>query len=236
MNQSRFIELLNLYIDDQITADEAAELENAVASDPERQRTYAAYCRMHRACSLIGQHERLHAPASLAFERALRDADRKIAAASRAPRFHPMWGVGLAGVAAMAACIAFVVTRSPQVTAPDAAPVTVAGMSAPTMTVRLRPMPVVALDNADRIEARPVFAHQAYALAVHDNQETADADTVDRAVAAWAQRVQLDSRKPVLAEDMAFETRSTIHPDNRVFRSRRPMQATAEFTAYQFQR
>jgi anti-sigma factor RsiW len=53
MNDSRFIELLNLYVDREITPAEAAELEAEVQASPQRRRSFNQYCRMDRACTLV---------------------------------------------------------------------------------------------------------------------------------------------------------------------------------------
>ena len=53
MKDSKFIELLNLYLDQQIEPAEAALLEEEIARHPARRQTYQQYCRMHRACTLM---------------------------------------------------------------------------------------------------------------------------------------------------------------------------------------
>ena len=53
MNDSEFIELLNLYLDHEITPADAARLEAEVRGNPERRRTYLEYCRMQKACALL---------------------------------------------------------------------------------------------------------------------------------------------------------------------------------------
>lgn len=53
MNDREFIELLNLYLDHEITPSDAARLEAEVRSNPERRRTYLEYCRMQKACALL---------------------------------------------------------------------------------------------------------------------------------------------------------------------------------------
>jgi hypothetical protein len=53
MKESRFIELLNLYIDQQISPDDAALLEEAILQNPRRRQVYLQYCRMHRACTIV---------------------------------------------------------------------------------------------------------------------------------------------------------------------------------------
>ncbi len=53
MKESEFLELLNLYLDHEITAADAARLESEVATNPGRRKTYDAYCRMHKACGMV---------------------------------------------------------------------------------------------------------------------------------------------------------------------------------------
>lgn len=52
MKESKFIELLNVYIDHQISPEDAALLEHEILRDPRRRKIYSQYCRMHRACTL----------------------------------------------------------------------------------------------------------------------------------------------------------------------------------------
>jgi hypothetical protein len=52
MNERRFIELVNLYIDHEISASELEELENEVAQNAQRRQVYHQYCRLQSAaCS-----------------------------------------------------------------------------------------------------------------------------------------------------------------------------------------
>jgi hypothetical protein len=50
------------------------------------------------------------------------------------------------------------------------------------------------------------------------------------------QRVEQSGFQSIVVDDQAFQTRATLHPDNRVFRSRYGLQGNTEFTAFQFQR
>src|SRR5262245_11333707 len=52
MNDSEFIELLNLYLDHEISAADAAKLEAEVQNHPARRRIYHQYCRMQKGCKL----------------------------------------------------------------------------------------------------------------------------------------------------------------------------------------
>ena len=67
MNDRRFQELLNLYLDHEIAPAEAAELETEVLGNPARRRTYDQYCRLQRGCRLLGGHAGAHAPDSQVF-------------------------------------------------------------------------------------------------------------------------------------------------------------------------
>ena len=53
MNDREFIELLNLYVDPEISAEDALKLEAAVLADPKRREIYDQYCRMQKACTML---------------------------------------------------------------------------------------------------------------------------------------------------------------------------------------
>jgi hypothetical protein len=53
MNDKKFMELLNLYLDREIDAADALKLEAEVASNRERRRVYDQYCRIQKACSML---------------------------------------------------------------------------------------------------------------------------------------------------------------------------------------
>jgi len=55
MKDSEFIELLNLYLDHEISAADAARLEAEVVSNPARRKTYQEYCRMQKACKMLAE-------------------------------------------------------------------------------------------------------------------------------------------------------------------------------------
>ena len=96
MSEREFIELLNLYVDQEIGANDAVRLEAEVTANPERRRVYDQYCRMHKACSMLGSE------LATAHEGPV---ERKVVEfpVSRASRLRPM----AAGLAA-AACLAVV--------------------------------------------------------------------------------------------------------------------------------
>jgi len=249
MNDRRFTELLNLYLDHEIAPAEAAELEAEVLRNPERRRTYDRYCRMQRGCSLLGAHERAIAPESQAFARSLREAERKIAEPRRAV---PVWRTAYVGVfagAAMAASVAvvFVVNRdqggaSPAATGavvavnqPDVAlaahtPVLVSAVAPAPVSVA----PVPTATGSSAFEFQPVIVPAS--LGATRNPREVEVAANDREAVEWMKRVDALQLKQVVVDEQAFDGRSSLQPDNRVFRSRHSMQGSAEFTAFQFQR
>jgi hypothetical protein len=55
MNDKEFIELLNLYVDREISAEDALRLEKVVATNPGRREVYDQYCRIQKACSMLSE-------------------------------------------------------------------------------------------------------------------------------------------------------------------------------------
>lgn len=152
MKDSRFIELLNLYVDREITPAEAAELEAEVHRSAEHRGVFNQYARMDRACTIVlSQHEAAPAPKLAA---ALADADRKVVGfpAQAGGRSKLVFFGGLLAAAA-AVAIVFVNRDAPPATALDPVPsqpqtqVVVLPPVAPVITGREA---VVALPFGDR--------------------------------------------------------------------------------------
>lgn len=254
MNDRRFTELLNLYVDHEISPAEAAELEAEVQGNPERRRAYDRYCRLQRGCSLLGAHERALAPASAGFARSLRDAERKIANPRRP---GPFWRTAYSGAfagAAIAACVTVIVVVNRQPAGPPslAAGTVVADASAVPDEVRARetvPAPAIAAaavpvsspasaglvpTGSLAFEFQPVLV-PASLDATRPTREIELASN-DREATEWMKRVDALQLKQMVVDEQAFEARPTLQQDNRVFRSRHSLQSNAEFTAFQFQR
>jgi hypothetical protein len=98
MNDQEFIELLNLYVDREISAEDALRLEKVVATNPRRREVYDQYCRIQKACSMLSEETLdMSSVASTA---------SVIAFPTQSPwRFGPM----IAGLAAAAACALVIV-------------------------------------------------------------------------------------------------------------------------------
>jgi len=231
MKESRFIELLNLYVDHQIGPEEAAELETEILRSPERRKTYRDYCRIQRACGLLFDRESQMAPASSVLEKSLRETERKIIGFP--DRRRTGWGAytaAFAGAAAMAACLAVVLMR----------PAT-SGFQNHGTSVAVSPAkdasPFVAQSTVPLIQTVALTPRGAGFQPVLSGQNfTVGRDETSPAGTEWMQQVQLPPVQRVLVDDTVFEARPTLQQDNRVFRGSRPIQGNVEFTAFQFQR
>jgi len=216
MKDTKFIELLNLYLDHQISETDAAALEAEIRQNPARHRLYRQYCQMHKACAQLSAQFATEAPART-----------RVAPAGRSRRLATFSYFG-AGLAAAAACVAVIVMNRPD-TSPAGAPalaVSAPAAAFPTAT----PLPPPAAPSQ---ELRTVFTTQALAqLDVAPGLTpvfvTATADSFD-----WMNDLRLN---PVQTTPVVFESSPARAPDRETFRSRRPFQATVEMTAYQFQK
>jgi hypothetical protein len=213
VKESRFIELLNLYIDQQITSEDAAALEEEILASPRRRRTYQQYCRMHRACTLVFEHSR--------GEQAAGDArvEPALIPLEAAPR-RPSWRFYAAGLAA-AACVGFVavqVYRHP-VTTPLRGDIA-AVQQAAGPTVRAGAAEPWRLDEA----AAPVVFTRSSPLT-----------TVNFATLNAPARAAADTFRPSM-EAFVFEQTAAVPGSVTTFRSRPPGERETEMTAFQFQR
>lgn len=58
MKDKRFLELVNVYLDGEISEAETAELEGEIRSSAKRMDQYRRYCRMQKACMMIAKESR----------------------------------------------------------------------------------------------------------------------------------------------------------------------------------
>ncbi|HTQ31515.1 MAG TPA: hypothetical protein VMI53_09925 [Opitutaceae bacterium] len=214
MKESRFIELLNLYIDQQISPAEAAELEVEIARSPAHHRTYLQYCRMHRACVMLFENFQVP-PAPLA--QALDQAEGKVTTFP-ARRFRVTRAAGVAGLAVAAACIAFVVVN-------QTSPVAQVRVPAESFHVAVADAP------ARAPEFHTVFT--ARKLAPADNRLAVD---TPRMAFDWMNQIELSPMAPVSDRPVMFtipaESAST---DLRFRPARGSAQPAVEMTAFEFQ-
>ena len=218
MKDTEFIELLNLYLDAEISPADASRLEAEVQRNPERYRVYQQYCRMQKACTLLAADFTSDVPAAVA----LKSAPQRASALNL---------YAIAGVMAAAACVAFVfVYRTP-------APVPATG-SQPSVTATVAPAPVA--PEAARTIAQTVtvpmhrteFKPVLITKLLTQNPSTMEAFQDVRF--DWIDKMQLStmSREPV--ESLRFDPRPTLKPSTRFGPG--SIQDAPERAAFQFQR
>lgn len=122
MTHDKFIELLNLYLDGDLSPNEAAGLEREIHGNVERRRIYRQYCQMQRACADLSERFREEASPAAQF--------RSGAVVELPRRASGDWfrSIALVASGAAAACGVFMVL---QLSVPEAAESTVAQSGAP---------------------------------------------------------------------------------------------------------
>lgn len=239
MNDKKFIELLNLFVDREISSAEAAELEQEVARNPERRKVYQQYCRIHRGSVMLAKSYKSDGlPAGSKLAQAARSADEKVALfpERRSSSFGWAWASGL-GVAAAAACVAFVVVRNDG--SGSVAPVTGSPAIAQHASAPSSPAAAPVAPRADRgVAQSDRFSPTLVARALPSDLVTEAYATVKAPAPslAWMDRVEMPSVRSVPVEELVFEAKPGLQQDPRTFLSDRPMQGKVEMTAFQFQK
>ena len=194
MKDSKFIELLNLYVDHEITREEAALLEAEIQRDPERRRVYREYCQMQKACTLLTDSFRTEAPAP----------GKVVEFAPRSPLMQ--WATYASGALAAAACLAVVMMyrhNSATTVKPASTPAIASTTTAPQARVALQP--------AFAANPREAVASELSLASTGRNQFE------------WINRVQLDrlpapgqlwfeTRPTLQPQDLSLPSRRSIDP------------------------
>jgi anti-sigma factor RsiW len=218
MNEPRFIELLNLYVDQQLSPQEAAELESEIQGNPARRRTYQQYCRMQKACAQLFEHERTSAPASTALAQAMAAADRKIIAFPERETRRTLWPIGFSVAAvAAAACVAFVVVLK---TSPGGANGTASTANEVAATQRMHESSVAAVSTVMAEATKPdvalaanddlkrVFTVQPLVSAADKSEGLFITAAKDSRLLDWTRDVQLKPLRKVSVEEFVFDGRA----------------------------
>jgi hypothetical protein len=231
MKDHRFIELVNLYIDRQISAEETAELEAEIQASPQRRAVYRQYCQLHSATKQVYESFRANAE-----PQAGGPAGRVVTGNfTRRPRSN--W-IHYAGGLAAAACLAVVFVRYNAGSAPAAGglaqtaatPAVQVATVTPSTPAPGEPRAVAAAPGAtlvslkDNLSAEPDYAAMLAALRREEQR-------------AFASGEIQPSRLPSLFDDGVFDARQFAPANSpRVFRGKQAPAQPAEFTAFQFQR
>lgn len=248
MNDKRFIELLNLYVDQELTDEEARALEQEIAQRPDRRQVYTQYCRMQRACvRLFEQHaapapqvERLTAAAVAGAPEvielpALRFDEPQAAAPRRWTQ--AVWAGGMFAAAACVALVAVVAFRQNQ--APNAVPAmaTAPQVEQAAATVAAAPARASASQGADY---QPVVMVNTLLRSDSQNagKPAANLAALDPQSLDWLQDMKLLPMSRVPFETLRFDSQGRLEAVNHAtFASDRIEPATAtEISAFQFQR
>ncbi len=167
MKDTEFIELLNLYLDHEISAADAARLEAEVQTNPARRRVYQQYCRMQKACKMVA------ADFTTDLDQASDTAEKKVvafspalaAAEARRKRAGTMYTIGT--FAAVAACVAIIFVgqsrkAAPSAPAADQAQPIAQNLPAPAAPIANPDAVFVASDNASPrgLVSVPARTHQ----------------------------------------------------------------------------
>jgi len=258
MKDSEFIQLLNLYLDHEISAADAARLEAEVQSNGDRQKIYRQYCRMQKACKLLTSD---FAPELAPQERGDRKvfsfSDPKATAAARPARAASLYTMG--SIAAAAACVAIIfVGRSRQAPAestPFAAVPT--PQVAPAVLLASAPVDSITVSHASKVKvdtpsatvrsvsgpralgvtSRSTLVADPLLLTGNTQADAMLAAAIEQANTqfAWMHNVQLTPiEQPPAQNNLRFETQPvSLRSDGRSIGIRSTQPAT-EISAFQF--
>ncbi|PTX99064.1 zf-HC2 domain-containing protein [Opitutus sp. ER46] len=232
MKDSEFIELLNLYLDHEISAADAARLEAEVQGNPSRRRIYQDYCRMQKACRMLAE-DFVSEPTP--------ETSRKVIAFNAQPRRSVRAKVyALAGgLTAAAACVALVfVGQSPsQKSTPLAAPV-----AQTTPTVAAPTVAAVATTTAAPVTRGGIERRSSSAFSLNSNLQAASlvsaANGQNDARFAWLNDVRLTPiQVPAPADPLRFQVTPALSNESRTFTSgNRPAPADIPHISIRFER
>lgn len=245
MKESEFIELLNLYLDHEISAADAVRLEAEVQSNPARRRVYQQYCRMQKACKMVAADFQTDTESETAASRKVVAFDA--AASVQRKRAGSLYTLGT--FAAVAACVAIVFVgqsrqrANSEVMAVVAQPAPQGTPSASTVeatanvSVANVPAPRGLVSIAKRSQSMLVSAPLLLTGSTRtDAMMTSAADDASGQL-AWIESVQLAPlQQRVSAEVLRFDVRpATLRPEARVLGSNRASTETAtEMAAFRF--
>lgn len=232
MKDNRFIELVNLYIDRQITAAETTELEAEMQANPRRRAIYRQYCQMHRATTLVYESFRTNASGQ---QPEVAAGSATIARFESQPRHRRVrWTYYAGGLAA--ACLTLVFFGLNSTRTADANLAATPKSSPPAAVVASLPRVSVAPREAD-VARLGLVSLRNNNLAVEQDYTAMPAALRQEERRALASGQVQPGRLPSLFDDGVFESQQVLPANNqRVFRGRQTSAQPAEFTAFQFQR
>lgn len=228
MNDREFKELLNLYLDHEISGDDARRLELEVQKIPARRQRYLQYCRMQKACSLLSDE---------LVEQAASGDTRNISGFVPAEARWWTSSYAAASLVTLAACVAFILVMRP----PARVPVNARSVAAAPVPTGPQPVATALMERmADsataslRTVSGPVHRGEFQSvIAPYSFRSPRAADAPVDSRLNWLQNVQLVSLPATTPAKLQFQTKAapaTVPP------SFGPLPAPTESNALQFQR
>jgi hypothetical protein len=219
MNDKKFMELLNLYVDREVGAEDALRLEAEVATNPSRRRVYDQYCRIQKACSMLSEEQ----------ARGAADPGRGIASFPARSAWRPM---PLMAALAAACVVAVLAIRERGSFGSSEAPTAAAGAAAP-----------LAFASAPALQASPVAMEPVFvARLAPTGQAQAGAFPVIDASAqdtelSWIGGIHMTPVFPAANADFLLDPKSALKTPGFVEPQDGPdSQGPVEMTAFRFQR
>lgn len=240
MKESRFIELVNLCVDHELTSADAAELEGELQRTPARRAVLREYRALQRGCELLADADRSLAPRTAEAVRALRHRRTDDGASSRGWFGGWSWAAGATAAAVVAVVAVLKLDRlNPQ---PNAAGVVVAVAESalPTVAGGASAARLEMLDVA--VPAAPTATkglrmRSLWMPASAERASAAGLVAVASSDLSWMDDVRLPAVRSPRPEDLLFRERAVpVRAVEPMPPSQRPLQATLEMTAFQFQR
>lgn len=230
MKDSRFIELLNLYIDRQISTGETAELEAEIQRDPKRRAIYRQYCQIHTATKTVYESFR----AVAADQPAPATGQKGVVELFETRRRRTNWTY-YAGGLAVAACLALVFMRQTPAGPATTPALAEQATSAHPVVVAASPVAGAPADTPEpaavspRQTATPDYMAMLAALREQDEERAFNSE-----------RLQVGRIQPLFSDDIFEASRVFTAQEERIFRSQPaatpPSQQQAALSAFQFQR
>lgn len=246
MKDSEFLELLNLYLDHEISDADAARLEAEVQGNAKRRALYHEYCRMQKACKVLAAD----------FQTEGQAAEKRVRVAGEPPRQTRRVGFFIVGGASLAAaCLTLLfVARNGREAGPEAprafvqsakpGPSSSNGVNGTAKSAVANSGTrgiVLAATAADRASgARVTLIGDSLVLSGNKQPEAIFASTSSNGddQLAWVRDFQIVSlQERSQLEQLRFETAPpTLRPEGRPLGGRAPAEATVEMTAFRFKK
>lgn len=229
MKDTRFVELLNVYLDGEISEAETAELEREIRSSATRMELYRSYCKMQKACEQLAEHHSEVVPAAVG--NVVRFPVEK-----QALGLGQWWrGAAYAGTAAVAATVILVISMSgpgqtPQAANPERA-----------TTSRIVQIPVAEFSRSKVAETRLASLNDRWSTLTSLEASTFPV-SLNAQAGQFAQAPEVETEwgnSPILRQGGPIEFRyRTVNPSGaRVLHGQtRLREGEVEFATFQFAR